>query len=167
VKVYAASESELDERLNLDKRQNERAFCLCFDSLDEAPPGFYKLQDEIRDGLEEDFMAQFKEGEEPPEFSWASPTNKWFYFDTDMHGSERIEIELTDNIIGDKLLGVIMAYLEKCVAHYCVIGVVYREELKGKNYMGRFVVTRDEIAIEESLMELWTNQVQYMEIEKR
>jgi hypothetical protein len=167
MKVYKASEKEMDERLELDKRRTDMAFCICFESLEEAPAGFYKLQDKIRDGLEEELMAKFKEGFEPPRFEWSSPSNKWFYFDTDMHGSERIEIELTDNIIGDKLLGVIMAYLEKCESRYCVIGVVYRKELKGKNYMGRFVITRNEIAVEESLAELWTKQVQFLEIEER
>jgi|HubBroStandDraft_1064217.scaffolds.fasta_scaffold478335_2 hypothetical protein len=84
-----------------------------------------------------------------------------------MRGSERIVIELTDNIIGDKLLGVIMAYLEKCTARYCVIGVVYNEETKGNNYIGRFVINRDEIAVEESLAGLWSRQVKIMEIDEK
>jgi hypothetical protein len=66
VNVYTSSESEMDERLNLDKRRNARAFCICFESLEEAPEGFYKQQDQIRDGLEEEFLAKFKEGNEPP-----------------------------------------------------------------------------------------------------
>jgi hypothetical protein len=160
VKVYTASESELDERMNLDKRKNDRAFCLCFDTLDEAPAGFYDRQNELRDGLEKEFCTNFEEGYEAPRYEWANPSNKWFYFDGDMHGSERIDIEITDNIIGDKLLGIIMAYLEKSAPNYCVIGAIYRKELKGKNYMGRIVINRDEIAVEESLVEI-------MEIEKR
>jgi hypothetical protein len=156
----------MDERLNLDKRRDRRAFCVCFESLDEAPEGFYERQDELRDGLEKEFWMAFPEGKEPPQFQWASPTNKWFYFDGDMHGSERIEIELTDNIIGDKLLGVIMAYLEKGATGYCVVGVVYNEEQKGNNYIGRFVLNRDEIAVEKSLAGLWSRQVKFMEIEK-
>ena len=168
MKVYAASEIELDERLNLDKRRNERAFCLCFDSLEEAPPVFYKIQDKIRDGLEEELMEKYKEGWEAPRFKWqTSPTNKWFCFKTDMFGSERIVVEITDNILGDKLLGIIMAYLEKCSSPYCVVGVVYKQAMEGEKYMGRLVINNNEIAVEESLVELWTNQVQYMEIEKR
>lgn len=165
--VYTASKQEMDERLNLDKRQNSRAFCLCFESLDEAPEGFYDQQDELRAGLEKEFWANFAEGKEPVESDWETPTNKWFYFDGDMHGSERIEIELADTIIGDKLLGVIMAYLGKGATGYCVVGVVYNEELKGNNYVGRFVLNRDEIAVEESLAELWSRQVKIMEIEIR
>jgi hypothetical protein len=84
-----------------------------------------------------------------------------------MHGSERIQIDLTDNIIGDKLIGIIMAYLEKCAPSFCVIGVVYKEELKGKNYLGRFVINGEEIAVEESLAELWAKQTQFMEIEEK
>jgi hypothetical protein len=168
VKVYTISESELDERLNLDKRRNNRAFCLCFDSLDEAPADFYKLQDKIRDGLEKEFWASFQEGKEPPRYKWeTSPTNKWFFFDGDMHGSERMVIELADNIIGDKLLGIIMAYLEKSAPSYCVVGEVFRGELTGKNYKGRIVINCEEIAVEESLVQLWTKQVHYMEIERQ
>jgi hypothetical protein len=158
---------EIDERLNLDKRRNDRAFCVCFDSLDEAPAGFYELQDKIRDELEKELMGQFKDGIEPPLIKGARPSNKWFYIDWDMHGSERVPIDVTDNILGDKLLGIIMAHLEKWEPRYCVIGVVYRKEMEGKNYMGRFVVNRDEIAVEESLAELWSEQVQFMTIEER
>lgn len=165
--VYTASAQEMDERLNLDKRQDSRAFCLCFESLHEAPEGFYEQQNEFRDGLEKEFWANFAEGKELSESSWESPSNKWFYFDGDMHGSERIEIELTDNIIGDKLLGVIMAYLEKGATGYCVVGVVYNEKQKGNNYIGRFVMNRDEIAVEESLVELWSRQIKFMEIEEK
>ncbi|HSY43353.1 MAG TPA: hypothetical protein VK811_05540 [Candidatus Acidoferrum sp.] len=168
MKVYAISETELNERLNLDKRRNSRAFYLCFETLDEAPAGFYERQNELRDGLEKEFWTNFEEGKEDPGHGLIKIVyNKWFFFDGDMYGSERIDIEITDNIIGDKLLGIIMAYLEKSAPNYCVIGAVYREKLTGKNYLGRFVVTCEEIAVEESLVELWTNQVQYMEIEKR
>lgn len=166
--VYTASEEEIDERLNLDKRQNSRAFCLCFRTLDEAPEGFYKKQDEFRKGLEKEYWAQFEEGREANRYKWqVSSTNKWFFFNTDMHGSERMIVELTDNIIGDKLLGITMAYLEKKAPNYCVIGAVYNEENKGNNYIGRFVMTSGEIVVEESLAELWSKQVKIMEIEER
>jgi hypothetical protein len=60
VKVYTASEDEMDERLNLDKRRNSRAFCVCFNTLDEAPAGFYDRQNELRDGLEKEFLGKFQ-----------------------------------------------------------------------------------------------------------
>jgi hypothetical protein len=169
VNVYRATEREIDERMNLDKRQNSRAFYLCFKTLEEAPEGFYDRQNELRDGLEKEFWESYKEGKEEPDEEELVPwvRNKWFYFDGDMYGAERIDIELTDNIIGDKLLGTVMAYLEKNAPNYCVIGAVYKEQMKGKNYMGRFIVTGDEIVVEESLAELWSKQVKIMEIEER
>jgi hypothetical protein len=167
VNVYTATEKEIDERMNLDKRQNSRAFYLCFKTLEEAPEGFYDRQNELRDGLEKEFWESYKEGKEEPRYKWANPDNKWFYFDGDMYGAERIDIELTDNIIDDKLLGIVMAYLEKNAPNYCVIGAVYKDEMTGKNYMGRFIVTTDEIVVEGSLAELWAKQVRIMEIEER
>lgn len=44
MKTYKISENELDERLELDKRKNHRAFCVCSQTLEEAPDGFYDLQ---------------------------------------------------------------------------------------------------------------------------
>jgi hypothetical protein len=97
--------------------------------------------------------------------------NPWesesFCFNTDMFGSERIVIELSNEILGDKLIGLILSYLEKCPSHYCVIAAVYRGMQKGSEYLGRFILNLDEIAVEESLADVWSKQVQFMEIEER
>ena len=169
MKVYTASDAEIDERLELDKRQNSRAFCLCFKTLDEAPDGFYDLQDKIRDGLEKEFWASFDDGIDRSRFqSWESGAmHTQFCFDSDMFGSERIEVEIVDEILGDKLIGVIMSYLEKCPPRYCVMGAVYREQMNGDKYIGRFVMNLDEIAVEESLADVWSKRVQFMEVEER
>ena len=169
MQVYSASENEIDERLEMDKRRKSRAFCICFSSLEEAPNGFYDLQDKIRDELEKEFWANFDDGIDRSRFhSWESGAlHTQFHFNGDMFGSERIEVEIIDKILGDKLIGVIMSYLEKCPSRYCVIGSVYREQMKGNNYIGRFVINLDEIAVEESLADVWSKQIQFMEIEER
>jgi len=81
--------------------------------------------------------------------------------------SERIIIEINQEILGDKLLGLIMSYLEKCPARYCVILAGHGGEgMKGVNYLGRFVINQDEIAVEESICEVWRQQVKIIEIER-
>ena len=62
MKVYKTSQNKLDERLKLDIRQNSRAFCICFKSLEEAPKEFYALQDKIRNGLQREFWLNFDKG---------------------------------------------------------------------------------------------------------
>jgi hypothetical protein len=64
LKIYKASDKETDERLELDKRKSSRGFGVCFDSLEEAPGGFYKAQDEIRNGLQKEFWLAFDNGAE-------------------------------------------------------------------------------------------------------
>jgi hypothetical protein len=164
LKTYKISKRELDERLKLDKRQDSRGFRICFKTLEEAPDGFYDLQRIISDELEKEFCANFEEGYEAPRYEWANPTNKWFCFNGDMFGSERIVIEMSQEILGDKLLGVIMSYLEKNAPSYCLTADVY-ESMESDNYLGRFVVNLDEIAVEESLADTWSKQIKFMEIE--
>jgi hypothetical protein len=38
--------------------------------------------------------------------------------------------------------------------------------LSSNDYIGRFVINLDEIAVEESLADTWSKQVKFMEIEK-
>jgi hypothetical protein len=165
MKTYTASEKELDERLELDKRRNNHAFCVVFKTLDEAPDGFYDLQRKISDGLEKEFCANFEGGYEAPRYEWANPTNKWFCFNGDMFGSERIVIEMSKEILGDKLLGVILSYLEKHAISYCLTADVYESMERNSQFLGRFVINLEEIAVEESLADIWAKQVKFMEIE--
>lgn len=169
MKVYAANEAEIDERLNLDKRQDSRAFCLCFKTLEEAPDGFYELQDRLREGLENEFWANFDDGVDRSRFkSWQSGAmHSQFYFNSDLFGSERIVIELSNQIVGDKLIRLIMSYLEKSSPRYCVVAAVYKGMERGSEYLGRFVMTLEEIAVEESLAGTWSKRIQFMEIEER
>jgi hypothetical protein len=163
MKIYKASEKELDERLELDKRRNNKAFCICFNSLEEAPDGFYDLQDKIRDGLEKDFWLAFDNGEEHLRRNpWDS---KNFFFNSDMFGSERIVVEMSKEILGDKLIGLVLSYLEKIAPSYCLTASVYENMEKGSEYLGRFVLNLEEIAVEESLAYIWAKQVKFMEIE--
>jgi hypothetical protein len=37
--------------------------------------------------------------------------------------------------------------------------------MESDNYLGRFVVNLDEIAVEESLADTWSKQIKFMEIE--
>ncbi|MGH7954077.1 MAG: hypothetical protein ACREFE_19450 [Limisphaerales bacterium] len=168
MKVYTASAKEISERLELDKRRNEKAFCLCFKTLDEAPEGFYDLQDKIRDGLEKEFWAHFPDGEDrSPRPAWAPPSHEWFCFNTDMFGSERMVVEITKKILGDKLIGIILSFLEKSQSRYCVFIDVYDNMMKGSQYLGSIVITLDEIAIEETLGEIWKEQIQFLKIEEK
>ncbi len=169
MKVYTASENEIDERLELDKRQEGNAFCLCFNSLKEAPEGFYDSQDKIRDGLEKELWTKFDDGVDRTGVKpWqAEAMHQWFYFDSDMFGSERIMVEIVHTLLSDKLIGVILAYLEKSAATYCVIVSVYHDRIKSGEYMGRMVINLKEVAVEESLVETWSKQIQFLEMEER
>ena len=165
MKIYAASEKEIDERLELDKRKNNRAFCVCFNSLDEAPADFYNLQDKIREGIQNEFWLNFDKGKENLSINpWDSDL---FFFNTDIFGSERLVVEVSSEILGDKLIGVILSYLEKFSSRYCVVAAVYRGMQRGSEYLGRFVINRDEIAVEETLAEVWAKQIKFMELEER
>jgi hypothetical protein len=164
--IYKTSAKELDERLELDKRRDNRAFGIVYDSLEEAPEGFYDLQRNISDGLQKEFRANFDDGVDRSKLkSWQMWRHNFFCFNGDMFGSERIVIEMTKEILGDKLLGLIMSYLEKCSSRYSVIAAVYNGKIEGDKYLGRFVINLDEIAVEESLADTWSQQVKFMEIE--
>jgi hypothetical protein len=163
MKIHKVSEKELDERLELDKRQNSRAFCICFKSLEEAPKEFYELQDKIRNGLQREFWLNFDNGADClRRRPWDS---KNFFLNTDMFGSERIIADMSKEILGDKLIGLIMSYLEKCPSRYCVVASVLESMERGANDIGRFVMNLEEIAVEESLADTWSKQVKFMEIE--
>jgi len=167
MKIYRATEKQIDERLALDKRRDSSAFCRGFDTEAELPLGFCDLQDKIRDGLEAEFWVKFDDGKDrsnlrPYQLAGAQD---FFFFPAELIMSERILIEMSHEILGDKLLGLIMAYLEKCPSRYCVILAVCRGEIIGSNYVGRFVINQDEIAVKESLCETWSKQVKIMEIE--
>lgn len=168
MRVKAVDTAELDERLDLDKRCNTSAFCVTFHSLDEAPDGFYDLQSTIRDGLERRFAENFgNDGVDRSDLkAWELPRYRWFCFNTDMCGAECIETEIVDEILGDKLVGIVLAYLEKEAPRYCMVAEVYRTELKGKNYIGRFVINLHEIAVEETLADIWSRNIQIMPLEE-
>lgn len=167
MKISKVSEVEIDLRLKLDKRRDPRAFCRCFDSLDEAPVGFYDLQNEIRKELDKIFWTNFDDHIDRSHFASWEPgaMHTLFCFNTDMIGADQIVVEIVDKILGDKLVGVILAYLEEQAFSYCVIAVVYKEMINGKNYIGRVVINLNEIAVEESLFHVWSDQVRIMEVE--
>jgi hypothetical protein len=166
--IYKISEKELDERLKLDKREDTRGFRISFKTLEEAPEGFYDLQRKICDGLENVFRANFDDGVDRSHLKpWQMWQHNFFYFNGDMFGSERIVIEMSKEILGDKLIGLIMSYLEKCPSRYCVTASVYENMERGSKYLGRFVINLEEIAVEESLADTWSEQVKIMEIEER
>jgi hypothetical protein len=111
MKIYKITEQELDERLEFDKRRNSRGFRISYDSLEGAPPGFYDLQNKIRNGLQKEFWLAFDNGTEHLRNKpWDS---KLFYFNTDMFGSERLVVEINKEILNDKIIGLTLAYLEK------------------------------------------------------
>jgi hypothetical protein len=90
-----------------------------------------------------------------------------FFFPADPINSERIIIEINNKILNDMLLGIILSFLSKSAPQYCLIAAVCTgKNMKGTNYVGRFVISVEEIAVEESLAEIWSKQVQFLEIEK-
>jgi hypothetical protein len=166
LKTYKISEKELDERLALDKRCNPRAFYRYFEPEEELPAGFYDLQDKIRDGLEKEFWTHYDDGVDRSNLpSWEQPMNTWFYFPAELMNCELVKLEMSNEILGDRLIGLIMAYLDKCPSRYGVNVAVYRGMQTGSNYLGRFVINLDEIVVEESLVKMWSEQVKLMEIE--
>jgi hypothetical protein len=171
MKVYGASEAEIDRRLALDKRKFEAAFCRGFNPKSEVEitPNFCDFQDKIRDGLEQEFFARVGDGIDRSKLdTWKlSGSHPFFYFPAELIPSERIIIELSSEILDDRLLAVILAYLERCQFPYCVIVAVFSGgKMTGKNYLGRFVVNLEEIAVEKSLVETWSKKVRFLEIEQ-
>lgn len=157
----------MDERLALDKRRDPKAFYRYFVSEEELPAGFYDSQDRIRDGLEKELATNFEDGvghSKRP--SWRKPDNKFFFFPEELMNCELVKFEMSNEILGDKLIGVIMSYLEKCSSRYGVVAAVYRGMQRGSEYLGRFVINLDEIAVEESLVGIWSKQVKFMPIEE-
>lgn len=165
--VHISSEKEMDERLQLDKRSDDSVFCRNFDSEDDLPPGFHDEQETIRDGLEKVLWDNFDDGINRSRFKpWqtSAATHTQFFVMDEMCGSERLIVELSEEILGDKLIGLIWAYLEKCPAPYCIIGSVHRGRLGDGVYLGRFVMNKNEIVVEESLSDAWARQVKYLEL---
>jgi hypothetical protein len=168
MKVYRASEDEIDKRLALDKRKSKAAFCRGFESDSEIPSGFCDLQDKIRDGLEKEFFTQFDDGIDRSNLEPRKLRRSYtlFYFPAELIRSERIIIEISSDLLDDRLLGIILAHLERCQSRYCVIAAVYLgRKIVGANYLGRFVLNLEEIAVEDSLVETWSKQVRFLEIE--
>lgn len=164
MKIHKIATKELDRRLELDRRKDAQGFRIIYESLDAAPKGFYDLQNKIRDGLQKQFWLHFDDGDkqlrrEP----WES---KRFFFNTDMFGSERIVIEVGKEILGDSLIDLIVSYLDKNRTGYCVTASVYESMSKGSNYLGRFVVTLTDIAVEESLAGIWSRRVKRRKLKK-
>lgn len=79
-----------------------------------------------------------------------------------MFGSERLVFEMSQEILTGKMIGLVLAYLEKTSPSYCLTASVYKNMEKGSDYLGRFVITLDEIAVEESLVETWSKQIKFM-----
>jgi hypothetical protein len=166
MKIYKGNEKELEERLALDKRREPKAFYRYFGSEEELPTAFHDLQDRIRDGLEKELWTNFEDGvDQSKNPSWRKPTNKFFFFSAELMNCELVKLEMSHEILGDKLIGIILSYLEKCPSRYSVVAAVYRGMQKGSEYLGRFVINLDEIAVEESLVETWSKQVNFMPIE--
>lgn len=140
-------------------------FCRNFESKSDLPVGFYDQQDKIRDDLEKEFFAKFKDAKDHSDLNtWQS--YKSFFFPADLMNSEKVIIELSSEILGDALIGLILSYIEKFSSNYCVIVEVFLgRNIKGKNYVGKFVVNLEEIVVEESLAKIWSKQVQFLAIE--
>jgi hypothetical protein len=171
MKVYKATEADIDRRLKLDKRKTNEAFFRNFYESDSILPiGFYELQDKIRDGLEEEFAKEFDDGKDRSRLRpyQLATSYDFFSFPAEPVSSELILIEVSSEILSDRLIGVILSYLERSTSQYCVIATVYLgKEIIGSNYLGRFLVNLGEIAVEESLVEAWSRQVQFMGIENK
>ncbi len=166
MKIYKLIEQDIDERLALDKRRDTRAFSRCFESGERLPAGFYDLQDKIRNDLEIEFWTNFDDGIDRSKLaSWKAPVNELFFFSADLIHCEQIRIEIGKEILGDKLIGLIMSYLEKCPSRYSMVVAVYTGMEKGSEYLGRFVINSEEIAVESSLCDVWYKQVRFIEIE--
>ena len=166
MRIYKASEKAIDDRLALDKRHDAKAFYRYFEPEEELPVGFHDLQDKIRDGLEKEFWTNFADGVDNSKLpSWRKPTSTFFFFPAELLNCEQVGIEMSKEILGDKLIGLIMSYLEKCPSKYSVVAAVYNGKIEGDKYLGRFVINLDEIAVEESLADTWLRQVKFMEIE--
>jgi hypothetical protein len=163
MRTYRLSEKDLDERLELDKRRDPRGFRISYDSLEEAPSGFYDLQNKIRSGLQKEFWLAFDNGAENLRRSPWDSNN--FFFNSDMFGSERLVVEINKEILNDKLIGLVLSYLEKHAPSYCLTASVFDGKIEGEKYIGRFVINLDEIAVEESLADTWSQQVKFMGIE--
>ena len=157
MKIYKATEREIDSRLRLDKRCDARAFFRNFDSEAELPVGFYDLQNQIRDGLEAKFDQKFDNG--------AHGETKLFYFPADLLIAELLGVELSWKMLDDRLIGLMLSFLDGCSAQYCIIGAVYKWTKPHSQFLGRFVVNRKEIAVEETLCDVWSKQVTLLEIQ--
>jgi hypothetical protein len=169
MKVYRVSEADLDRRLMLDKRKAKEGFCRNFYESDAMiPVGFCEQQDKVRDGLEAAFLEEFncsKERTDSDNYGLAT-LHEYFYFSADSVNSERIIVEISSEILNDALIGLVLSYLSKSAPQYCVIAAVSTgKNMKGINYVGRIVVNLEEIAVEESLTEIWCRQVQFLAIE--
>jgi hypothetical protein len=169
MKINTATEAEIDLRLDFGQMKAGNGFCRGYEDESEVPVGFYDLQDEIRDGLERVFFSSFDDGKDRSHLDvWKlSGSHKWFFFPAELINAEEIIIELSTEILSDKLVAVILAYLEKCKCQYCVVVAVYEGEIKGPNYLGRFVVNPEEIAVEDTLAGVWSKRIQLLEIENQ
>jgi hypothetical protein len=166
--VYQTSEFDMDQRLRLDKRQDARGFCRNFASEPELPAGSDDLQETIRNELADAFFANFDDGINRAKLpSWRRMASALFFFPSEMIEAERIVIEISSEILGDKLLGLIRSCLEKHGGGYCVMLAVFYGEQKASNYIGRGVINLDEIAVESSLWAIWCKKVPSLELAAR
>ena len=114
MKIYQASEKEIDVRLELNRAHDQRAFCRNFEPEEKLPPKFYSFQDKIIHDLVAVLNSKYENGGDGAG-SW-----EWnlFYIPQEPIPSERILIEVSSEILDDKLIGLILPYLEKNAASY-------------------------------------------------
>lgn len=169
MKVYSITENEIEQRLQLDARVDSGAFCKSYNSSSEVPADFYYAQNELRNSLEEVFWQNFDDGiDRSGVRSWEREAmSTLFYFVSDLIGAEQIAIQISEKILSDKSIGVILSYLAKQSSDYAVILIVHEGSLDEDNQIGCIVVNQYEIAIDERLTDLWREHVKWFDIEAK
>src|ERR1043165_3289869 len=109
--AHKVTEQEIDTRLNLDRNVDQNGFCRNFYGNDSPPANFYQEQDTIRDGLERTLNCHYENGDD-----W-----NLFFMPADFIPSERIIVEISNEILANNLIQLILNYLKETSPGYCVI----------------------------------------------
>lgn len=70
--------------------------------------------------------------------------------------NESLKIEMAQQILSSRLIEAILSFLKEEAPTYCIVSAVYRDlEVIGSPYLGRILISEREIAVEESLKEIF------------
>jgi hypothetical protein len=105
---------------------------------------FYALQDSLRVKLEKMLTSSFGANIFVSDRLWPN---------------ESFKVDMSQQILSPQLIAADLSFLQSEAPSHCIVSAVYRDlEVIGSSYFGRILISEREIAVEESLKNIFKKQ---------